>query len=146
MNTKQIQTFMRQNVGPSFLGVYARNRLPSVKKFPCSLICNTDPDTQLGQHWIAVYLDKYGNGEYYDSYGLPPLYPEFLHFMDENTGSWIWNAKQVQDRHSVVCGQHCIFYLIHRYMGLDMTEIISLFTDNFFENDAIVKHYVHALR
>lgn len=145
MNTKEIQKVMRQNVGSSFLGVFPRNRIPSVNTLPCSLVCNTDLDSQLGQHWIAIYLDQCGNGEYYDSYGLPPLHTEFSDFMHKNVDSWIWNTKQVQDRHSVVCGHHCIFYLIHRYKGLDMIEITSMFTDNFFENDAIVKHYVNLL-
>lgn len=145
MDSLQIKNIMKYHIGQSFIGVFPRNRLPEIRTWPSSLICNTDPDTSIGQHWIAIYLDEDGKGEYFDSYGLPPLHHDFINFLNDVTTEWTWNAKQLQDRRSLVCGQHCIFYLVHRYLGLTMSEIQYLFSNNYYENDAVVKHYVDKL-
>ena len=37
--------------------------------FPFSYIINSEPNSEPGEHWIAVYFDKHGLGKYFDSYG-----------------------------------------------------------------------------
>jgi hypothetical protein len=32
-------------------------------------VCNTDPSTKPGRHWIAIYVDEDGGREYFDSFG-----------------------------------------------------------------------------
>ncbi|MCG8432192.1 MAG: hypothetical protein MJA29_13605, partial [Candidatus Omnitrophica bacterium] len=50
-----------------FLGVFPSDELPEVTERPCCFIANTDASDAPGEHWIAMYFDKYI--EYFDSYG-----------------------------------------------------------------------------
>ena len=40
--------------------------------FPFAYIFNLDPSYKPGVHWVAVYIDKEGRPEYFDSFGRPP--------------------------------------------------------------------------
>ena len=44
------------------------DRIPVAKKM--SFIINTEPDTEPGQHWQAIYIDSTGDQsvDFYDSY------------------------------------------------------------------------------
>ena len=132
-------------LGPHFLGTFARNVMPTCVVPPFSLVCNTDPNTETGEHWIAVHVDEEGNGEYFDSYGLPPLQDAFENCLNRHCKTWTWNDRQIQQLASTVCGQHCIFYLTQRYLGLSLQEIRSFFTEDFRDNDRIVESYVKEL-
>ena len=74
MDSRQLKKKLR-NI-KSFIGVYPRDALPNVGKRPVALIANTDSRYEPGEHWIAIILLKDGVGEYFDSYGLPPLHGE----------------------------------------------------------------------
>jgi hypothetical protein len=63
MNTGQIELILRRNID-NFDGVFSRDRLPDK---PRLLVCNTDPSSRPGQHWIAIYVGEDGRGEYFDS-------------------------------------------------------------------------------
>ena len=63
MNTLEIESFLRRNCSEDFQGVYSVDTLPDKPKL---LVCNTDPSTKPGKHWIAIYVDKRGLGEYFD--------------------------------------------------------------------------------
>ena len=145
MDSRQIEKIMKNFAGPYYWGTFPRNKMPTCVVPPFSLVCNTEPDTELGEHWIAIYVDGAENGEYFDSYGLPPLHAEFTQFLDYNCRKWIWNSKQIQDISSMVCGQHCIFYLHQRYKGFSLEEIKDFFTKDAQQNDEIVKRYVRNL-
>jgi hypothetical protein len=77
MDSRQIYSILcwDKDTSDSFLGVYPSDLLP-LTNMPknSALVFNTDPQDKPGQHWIAVYVDKGGKGEYFDSYGLP-LWP-----------------------------------------------------------------------
>ena len=53
---------------PNFLGVFSRDNLPQPISLPFSLIANIDKQVESGTHWIAMFVDKKGRGEYFDSY------------------------------------------------------------------------------
>jgi hypothetical protein len=52
-----------------FQGVFSSDMLPPNHRL---LVCNTDPSTRPGQHWIAIYVDENRCGEYFDSFGQSP--------------------------------------------------------------------------
>lgn len=63
-----------KHVAPLFEGVYAADTLPRrLHKRPALIICNTDPITLPGQHWVAFHVSRNGHGEYWDSYGGKPF-------------------------------------------------------------------------
>ena len=68
MNTIEIDQVLKTHPSTRsvFKGVYARNRLPRRLNVPSAWIGNTDSDDRLGTHWIALYIDAYSRGEYYN--------------------------------------------------------------------------------
>jgi hypothetical protein len=61
--------------------------------------------------------------------------------MSKHCLHWIYNTVRVQEEGSIVCGLHCIFYLIHRRAGHSMTEVTRLL-ENPVETTGIVQKFV----
>ena len=79
--------------------------LPKNTKRPCAIVVNTHPSDKPGEHWVAIYLKTNDKGEYFDSYGLPPLEPRIESFMNESCmNGWKYNAVALQDANSTTCG------------------------------------------
>ena len=96
MNTVQIREVLQADpyTRDVLVDVYPRDQLPrSVKKYPSAYVCNTDPRTEGGEHWISLYMDDRGRGEYFDSYGLPAVHKKNVNFMNTQCKSWIFNEK-----------------------------------------------------
>lgn len=121
-----------------FQGVFSADNLP---KKPHLLVCNTDPSSQPGTHWIAIFVDSNKHGEYFDSFGRKP--PKgFENYMNENCIDWIYNTRQLQSITSSFCGYYCCFYCMFRCKGFDLTRIINMFTKDTGLNDSIVHGFV----
>jgi len=126
----------------NFIGVYARDTLPYRVQLPMALIVNTDKRSQPGTHWVAIYIDTNGVGEYFDSYGLPPLYMEFLEFLLVNApNGYFCNKITLQCFDCVTCGKYCAAYCVTRLKGFTYAYFISLFTSNTYRNDELIKIY-----
>ena len=61
--------------------------------------------------------------------------------MNKHCSSWTYNTVKVQEEDSIVCGQHCIFYLIHRCAGSSMTDVTRKLEDPKEASD-IVRNFV----
>jgi hypothetical protein len=145
MNTAQISHLLRADpyARDVLVSVSPRDRLPLViKSYPSAFVCNTDPHREAGEHWVALYVTKDGCGEYFDSYGLPPLHTTFVNFLNTHYTSWTSNDMQLQGLISDVCGQYCVFYLLHRCRGLPMNTIVHMFGQNLQDNDVLVHDFV----
>ena len=119
-----------------FLGVFASDELPKIKKRPSGLILNLDESNKPGSHWCAVYFDGEGAAEYYDPLGFPPFCDRYLH---ENAPEGvIFNPHQIQYVFSVSCGEFCIDFLERRFKGESFCEIISSYSKNSAFNDWLV--------
>lgn len=119
LNTYQIYDILSQDpdVGPHFGGVYARNTLPSTS-IGQTFVLNTDPASEPGEHWVCIYIDpRTGIGEYFDSYGFPPL-REFERFMASRCRQMTYNPVCYQSDETSVCGHYCIYFLKKRSQGL----------------------------
>ena len=105
---------------------------------------NTDPASKPGSHWVALYVDSYRRGEYFDSYGMPPKIPALLAFLKRNCDTWQYNERRVQGLFSSVCGQFCVYFLLNRAGGTPMEEILARFSpEDFEENDFLVTEWVN---
>lgn len=125
---------------PNFLGVFPRDSLPNIpSKGSCS-IANTDSKYEEGEHWIAMYLDDQ-HGEYFDSFGLPPLHQDFIKFMKNVRSTWIFSNKDIQNYSSVSCGEFCIAFLKHRCKGLTMDSFLKMFPIGSLKNDVRVNRF-----
>ena len=72
MNILQIERLLKKGLKSKtiFKKVCALDQLEK-PTFPFAYVINSDPSSEPGEHWVAVYFDKRGRGEYFDSYGLP---------------------------------------------------------------------------
>ena len=57
LNTLQLLKIINEDKHTKdiFLGVFARDQLPKVDRYPACLIVNTDPSYLNGEHWFNVY-------------------------------------------------------------------------------------------
>ena len=138
MDTYQIDTILREELGDCFLGVFARDQIPlaqgpraqvlgSSARRPMAMVVNTHP----------AHLP----GEYFDSYGLPPPL-DFERILDRCTLHYTFNRHQLQDYFSFVCGQYCIYYLYHRHRGQSLSSICDDLRKEGDKNDCIVAEFV----
>lgn len=126
-----------------FTGVFASDLLPKhLSYLPAALVCNTDPSDEPGEHWVAIYVDGNGHGEYFDSYGLPPLQNSIIKFLNECAVNWTYNSKRLQGLFSSVCGYYCIYYLLYRCRGYSLNSIVNDFDVDYLYNDLSVKMFV----
>ena len=140
MNSKQIDTILRGELGSTFLGVFARDKIPHHFPPRFAMVVNTDPAKRPGEHWVAFYVEN-GEGEYFDSYGLPP--PRDLEIvLDRCCFHYAYNKYQLQDLWTFVCGQFCVYYLYHRNQGERLGSIVDRLRKYGEKNDCIVETFV----
>ena len=145
MDSHQISSVLKRDrfTKHDFRGVFACDQLP--KQYvprPSALVVNTDPSTQPGEHWVAIYITRDGEGEYFDSYGQSVMLPEIRTFLRKNTTRTCSNSRPLQGPWSAVCGQYCIFFLLNRCRGLTMTKIVNLFSWDKNDNDVQVDEFI----
>lgn len=149
MNGLEIEALMTRDkhVAPFFVGVYAADTLPRrLHKTPALLICNTDPISKPGRHWVAFHIDKNRVGEYWDSYGMPPIVPQHRQFLNRLCRKWSYNNKECQAIDSQVCGEYCVLYLVHKAHGYSLgTFVKKLFTTDPHKNDNTVRKLFHRM-
>ena len=139
MNTDQIDRILKRSCKQQFQGVFSVDTLPTR---PRLLVCNTDPSTQPGTHWIAVYVDQdTGRGEYFDSFGRRPE-GVFEDYMNKHCTVWTCNTKQLQSIISSFRGFYCCVYCICRSRGLDLNKIVSMLTKDTGYNDFLVHRFI----
>lgn len=125
---------------PHFIGCFPRDKLPEIIRRPASLIVNTDPSTEPGEHWVAIHIDE--SAEYFDSYGLPPHHKEIIDYLEDNSldGKIAMNHVTLQTPgFSVTCGHYATLFVVFKSEGHTFEEMLNLFTRNTFLNDIIVK-------
>lgn len=108
---------------------------------PAAIVANTDPHSQPGSHWVAMYLDNDGHCVYFDSYGVPPGIPQHLNRIRKNSRSYTWNTRHLQSFGSKVCGQYCIMFLHYMARGYTLQQFCKMFSNNQDHNDRIVARF-----
>jgi len=147
MLSLEIEDKLKDN--PYFIGVYARDQLPCIESYPCCLIANTDTHDQQGTHWVAIYIDEYGYGEYFDAYGNKPFFHEFYDFFAKHTIDFRCNPIALQCDTCITCGHYCLVYILLRSCCFNLHQFLCLFTVknrllvNRKSNDIIVKNYLN---
>lgn len=139
MDSREIQKFLKTINSSMKLNVFAANRIPVHVTLPFYCVSNLDPDTKPGSHWVAICIDKHGDGEYFDSFGRKPTgYHEL--FLITNCRKWNYNNKVIQNYISSNCGIYCLVFIYLRYSGVCMFNFTNMFTTNTVINDKIVNN------
>lgn len=129
----------------SFVGTFPRDRLPKYVGSPSACVINTDLSSAPGAHWVAIYIDEFGDGEYYDSFGLPPQHKEIVEFLDRNCfNRWSYNNQIIQEMspESLTCGNYCVLIIDLRSRGISFCNLLRMFTDNRKSNDQTVSDII----
>lgn len=147
MNTSQLEYIFKNDTvcDDVFEGVFPSDKIVNIRaRKPIACIVNTDPSSMPGSHWIAMYIDRHGYGQFFDSYGNQPSYygRVFVNFLNRRCKSWTFNAVGLQGPFSATCGQFCTFYLWHKCRDVPLSEIIRSFTTDKELNDVMVNEFV----
>ncbi|MCP3663185.1 MAG: hypothetical protein GY696_11935 [Gammaproteobacteria bacterium] len=127
-------------------GVFAVNKMPKPDGFPFAFVTNIEPDTLPGSHWVAIYMDKDGQTEFFDSYGRNPETRQIVLYLKKHGRNLRCNTEELQGPFSSACGQFCIYYLYHRLRNHSIEKITGRFTPkNFKSNDVIVTQWLNTM-
>ena len=127
-------------LAPQMQGVFPSDKLPAIKTYPAGLISNKDPHDLPGTHWVAMYFTSPGLSEFFDSFP-PEVYGMGDYILRNVT---MHNDLPLQGITSDVCGNYCIFYLLHQARNKDLNTIASKFRIHDSQwNDAQVAQFVH---
>lgn len=111
-----------------FIGVFPCDRLPIVTRFPATLIVNTDPADEPGEHWIAMHLRTGHQYDFFDPFGFPPLVRELQVFAHRyGKGGQRYNSLTLQDVNTTLCGDYCICFVQCVANGIDMPHFVARF-------------------
>ena len=141
MLSSSINNILKNDVktGPIFLGVFARDKLPSLKK-NCCLVLNTHTHEKPGEHWLAIYVDENGFGEFFDSFANNPEKFGLSNYMDKNCCFWTFNKQLIQG-YSNFCGYYCVLFLLFRSRNR-VNEFFSYFNYSNEVNDLKIKNLI----
>ena len=111
----EIQNYYKNE--PRFNGVYSRDDLP--KKKDGAYIINLDEYSDIGTHWVALYVQNNNNNNnnnaiYFDSFGvehIPKEIKAFINNNNNNNNNIITNIFRVQPFDSIMCGYFCIGFI-----------------------------------
>ena len=148
MNAKEIceMLFSDPNIKyTNFLRVYPIDRIPSTayNKYPCSVIVNTKPHYDPGEHWVLIHKTETNKGIFFYSYGNPPYTLPEVGGVLEGCNERVYNNTQLQSPFSTVCGQYTMFVLSHLAKGFTLEHIIYLINDSgdTHANDSFIFNY-----
>ena len=138
MNSEQIECILSKDshVSPVFRDVYPINRLPPIRNG--AFVVNTATSDHPGLHWVAAWV-RDDVIEYFDSYALQPS-AKLYRWGRGN--QWVCNPMALQRTLSAVCGQYCIYFLLHPARGIPMRIVLNDFGPNVDENDKLVFDFV----
>jgi len=130
MNTIQINKIMKKDAYTKniYLGTLPIDKLPKKVGYPSCIVINNQKSTEPGEHWIAIYFDKQGNGEFFDSFGNPPNYYNLQKYLKNNCLNFDYNKKKLQSDYSLYCGYYCVLYLLLKARHLSMEKILKYFS------------------
>ena len=77
---------------PRFNGVYSRDNLPKIKDG--AYIINLDEYSDIGTHWVALYVQNNNNNViYFDSFGVEHIAEEIKVFINRPLSSALQNKN-----------------------------------------------------
>ena len=108
---------------PRFNSVYSRDNLPDKIKYGAYVI-NLDEYSNIGTHWIAVYVDA-KTVTYFDSFGVEHIPKEIKKFIINK--DIIANVFRIKTYDSVMYGYFCIGFIDFMLKGNNLTDNFTNF-------------------
>lgn len=119
----------------------------------CCYIINLDDFK--GSHWTCIFINKFNNAVYMDSFAMnPPM--EVIRFFKNNNCKWFYNRTQIQHLDSVLCGYFCVYYLFYCFKysktSISLNYINNTILDKFNDDDQtnndkiLQKNIIHIIK
>lgn len=108
-------------------------------------IINYDGCDEPGSHWVAIFINTKKEIEFFDSFGMLPIYSSIVEKLDVFSNKKpTFNLFRFQGN-STVCGQYCLLYLLLKARGFTLKDIQSIFykTETFVERDFVANHFIN---
>lgn len=125
----------------SFIGALARNELPTKIKYPTCFILNTQPRHKAGEHWLALYFDKYKTCYFFDSYGLHPNHYKLTKYIKKHADICKFSKRRLQGS-SNYCGMYCIQFLKFKLRNKSK-DFFDKFYSNYEKNDDYIEKFLN---
>jgi hypothetical protein len=130
MNSQQLRYVLMKYVELPTI-VCASDQLRTISSKTFAVICNNQPSTEGGMHWIS-FLKTGSSLEFFDSFGLPVEFygSMFTDFIRNHGGKVKQSFTQFQSNSSDLCGGYSLYFLINRDRGLTYNDVIKSFSNN----------------
>ena len=115
----------------TFRGVFPRDRLllRVNTRYPSAYVINTARHGGPGEHWVVVWLDRGGRGEYVDSYGLPPFHRDIETFLRRHCArGFHFSPRLLQGVLSMTCGPYCVYHVLKKKSRIFYGESVVYFS------------------
>ena len=123
---------------PRFNGAYSRDNLTKTKDE--AYVVNLDEYSDIGTHWVALYVNNNDDVTNFGSFGVEHIPKEIKTFI--NNKNIKTNIFRIQAYDSIMCGYFCIGFIDFMLAGKTLTEFTNLFSpNNFKKNDDIILKY-----
>lgn len=133
----QLDKFFDRDKG--FNGIYPKDIMPRNLKPNKFYIFNLDDADGGGTHWTCLYCRK-KRIDYFDSFGVrPPV--NIMNLIEKANRPSFFNAFQIQDIDSALCGYYCIFFIEQMKNKRSMVDIVFDFEDDTLDNDARLENH-----
>ena len=141
MEDKSLYGYQIRNALGGIVDLFGAEAVPDIEG-PVVAVCNTDVSGGEGKHWVAICIDRYGRGEFFDSLGMHPIAYGFEQHMDNKCKTWTYNDIRLQDLTSVACGYYVIGYSMFKINGFSMETFVSMFSKNTIDNDELIMNWI----
>ena len=145
----QLQAMLQRDgwTAKHLVGIYALDEKWDVPDhLPACFVINSDFKGGHGEHWVAVFIDRDGLAEYFDSYGTGPLEPIYQRLLSLGHDVIRFNTRMLQGPGSRSCGLYCVYFLRLRSYGISMQVINKPFREyDFAYNETLIRDFAKVL-
>ena len=116
---------------PKFRDAYSRDNIPkrsSTEIKDWAYIINLDEYSDIGTHWVALYVSRANDVSYFDPFGVEHIPKEIKTFIYNKHIKT--NIFRIQAYGSIMCGYFCIGFIDFMLQGKTSTEFTKLFLPN----------------
>ena len=111
---------------PRSNGVYSRDNLAEIKDG--DYVINLDEYSDIGSHWVALYMQNNNNVTYFDSFGVEHIPKEIKTFI--NNKNIKTNIFRIQAYGSIMRGYFCTGFIDFMLAGKTLIEFTYHFSPN----------------
>lgn len=135
----ELAAFLKRRIPNQHVYVVPSDLLPRQFALPAGFIVNLSPSDHGGSHWIAIFINAYGHGTYFCSFGMKPKVKTIQDFLRMHCKTVQINKQQLQATHSKYCGEYAAMFLISSFNGLGLSRFLQQFSTNLILNDMLIR-------